>query len=659
MTEDKTSFLTTNKDLLVVASLGLLVIIIYAQTTKFDFINLDDNLYVYANPVLQGGLNLDSLKWAFTSYWSANWHPLTWISHGLDISLFGMSPGSHHAVNVIFHLVNSILVFIVFRRMTGREWLSIVVAALFAVHPAHVESVAWISERKDVLSTLFWLLTMLAYVTFVTESNSTNEISSPRSDIFSSSRYWLIVLLFALGLMAKPMLVTLPFVLLLCDLWPLDRLRSTKDIWPRILEKIPLFVLSAASCVITFWAQRSIGAVETLNLLPIGTRFTNALVSYAKYIVMLFYPADLAVYYPYDKDIPSWEIAGSVLLLVSVTIVCIWQIRKRPFLLVGWLWYLGTLVPVIGIMQVGSQSLADRYTYIPYLGLFTMIAWGVSSLLEGHKFGRRAFQVTSVVAILVLSGLAMHQVSYWRNCETLYKHTLSVTSNNFLVDHNLCHHFMLADRLDEAEPLCRESIEIRPAYSEPYNTLGIIEFKRGKFPEAEQDFKQSLQYGPGYIFALINLSQAQARQGKADEAEDSIRQAVEINGGEPNAGFAPALNFVGAAYSEQQNYQKAAENYSRYVSLQPDDAAGQTNLAISLYHLKRLDDAEKAARNAVGLKPDLADAWNALGLILAEKNQNEQAAEAFKRALQLKPDLTEAKVGLDKLNSKLDAQKAK
>ena len=659
MTDQKTSFFTANRDLLIVATLGLLVIVIYAQTTRFDFINLDDNLYVYANPFLQNGLNWNSVKWAFTSYWSANWHPLTWLSHGLDISLFGLSAGSHHAVNVVFHLINSILVFVVFRRMTGQGWLSLIVAALFAVHPAHVESVAWISERKDVLSTLFWLLTMLAYESFVAELTDAADISSSPYDIFSTPRYWLILLLFALGLIAKPMLVTLPFVLLLCDFWPLNRLHGLRDLWPRIFEKLPLFVLSAASCVVTFVAQRSIGAVETLDLLPIGTRSVNALVSYAKYIVMLFYPADLAVYYPYDKNIPSWVVAGATLLLIAITAVCIHQVRRRPFLLMGWLWYLGTLVPVIGIMQVGSQALADRYTYVPYLGLFVMITWGISSFLENRDFGRRAFQVTSVFAVLALTALAAHQVSYWRDCEKLYKHTLSVTTNNFLIDHNLCHHFMLADRLDEAEPLCREAIEIRPGYNEPYNTLGIIEFKRANFGDAEQNFIRSLQLSPGYVYALVNLAQAQAKLGKAQEAEDTIHQAVEINGGEPNANFASALNFVAAAYVDQQDYQKAAENYSRFISLRPDDALGQARFATCLYHLKRMDDAERAARNAIALKPDLADGWSALGLILVEKKQNDQAAEAFKRALQVDPGLTAAKAGLEKLNSKPERPKEK
>ena len=659
MTGQKTSFLAANKDLLMIAGLGLLVVIIYAQTTRFDFINLDDNLYVYSNSALLNGLTWEAVKWAFTSFWSANWHPLTWLSHGLDIQLFGLAAGSHHAVNVVLHLINTILVLVVFRRMTGQEWPSLIVAALFAVHPAHVESVAWISERKDVLSTMFWLLTMFGYVNYSRQSVEKGGNSSFRFVRPLSLNYWLVVIAFALGLMAKPMLVTLPFVLLLCDFWPLERLRSLRDIIPRVIEKLPLFALSAASCVITYVAQRSIGAVESLNNLPLETRFLNAFVSYAKYILMLFYPADLAVFYPYDKEIPSWQIGGSVILLSVVTAICIRQVRKRPFLMMGWLWYLGTLVPVIGILQVGSQALADRYTYIPYLGLFVMIVWGARSFADEGAFGKQAFRFASAFAVLVLTGFAMHQVWYWRDSERLYRHTLSVTTDNYIIDHNLCHYYLVNERLDEAEPLCQKAIDIKPTYSEPYNTLGIIEFKQGKFEDAEYNFQRSLEYGPGYVFALINLAQVQARLDKPDEAEETLRQAVESNGGVPNDSFAPALNFVAASFFDRQNYQKAADNFARLVYLEPNNADAQVRLAICLYDLKRYDEAETAARNAVAVKADLADAWYTLGLVLVEKKQDVQAAEAFVSALRLKPDFSEAQAKLDMVNSRSESSTKK
>jgi tetratricopeptide (TPR) repeat protein len=666
MTQQKPGFLSANKDLLMIAGLGLLVIAVYFQATRFDFINLDDNLYVYSNPALQNGLNWESVKWAFTSFWSANWHPLTWLSHGLDIQLFGLSPGSHHAVNIVLHLVNSILVFVVFRRMTGAEWQSLIVAALFAVHPAHVESVAWISERKDVLSTLFWLLTMLAYAKFVRPQESESERKGDRQEpagpgyigrspslllSFSSTSYWLVVLLFALGLMAKPMLVTLPFVLLLCDYWPLARLQNIKDLWPRIFEKLPLFALSAASSVITFLAQRSVGAVETLDYLPIGTRLLNALVSFAKYIVMLFYPADLAVLYPYDKSIPNWQIAGSVLLLIAISAVCVSQYRRRPFLFVGWLWFLGTLVPVIGVMQVGSQALADRYTYIPYIGLFVMIVWGATSLTGEIGFRKRAFSVAAAIAILVFSGLAFRQVSYWRDNESLYRHTLAVTTNNNLIEHNLCHYFVMQDRLDEAEPLCRQAIEQNPNYDEPYNTLGILEFKRGKFADAEQDFRNALDRSPMYVFPYVNLAQAQARQGKAAEAENSLIKAVGYNNGQASTVFSAALSDTAAAYAAQGNYEKAVDNLKRLMFIQPYDAQSRAHLGFMLYMLKRYDEAEAETQNSLANDQRSAEAWNTLGLIKLAKGDNASAASAFKQVIVIDPKYPGAKENLDKANA--------
>ena len=651
MTEQNSGFFSANKILLMITAIGLLVIAIYFQATRFDFINLDDNLYVYSNPLLQNGLNWEAMSWAFTTFWSANWHPLTWLSHGLDIQLFGMTAGSHHAVNIIVHLINSILVFIVFRRMTGHEWLSLTVAALFAVHPAHVESVAWVAERKDVLSTLFWLLTMLTYVSLVKDDKVAGEISPSPFSYLSNGKFWMVFGLLALGLMAKPMLVTLPFVLILCDFWPLGRVHKLGDLWPRFLEKLPLFALSLASCVVTFLAQRSIGAVESLDYLSITTRFQNSLVSYAKYIVMVFYPADLAVFYPYEKDIPSWQVAGAVMLLIAFSALSVWQIRRRPFLLMGWLWFLGTLVPVIGIVQVGSQSLADRYTYIPYIGLFIMIVFGAWSLAGEAGFRKRAFAAAAVVAIAVLSIFAYRQVAFWQNNETLYRHTLAVTTNNSLIEHNLCHYFVMSDRLDEAEPLCKQAIEHNPPYDEPYNTLGILEFKRNNFAAAESDFEAALERKPNYIYPLVNLSQAQARLGKPDEAETSLKKAVDLGGGRPDPIYAPALSAIAAAYAEQGNFEKAVDNLNRAIYIQPNDAALRSRLSYMLYMQGRFDDAESQIQQALSMDQRNADAWNTLGLIKLGKKDDAAAATAFKQVLVIDPKYPNAKENLDRANS--------
>ena len=546
----------SNLDLAAVAGLAILVAAIYGQTLWFGFINLDDNLYVYDNAAIANGLSVGSLSWALTTFWAGNWHPLTWFSHSMDVTLFGLRPGLHHAVNIVLHFVNSALVYVVFRRMTGRQLESMIVAALFAVHPAHVESVAWVAERKDVLSTMFWLLTMLAFLRTVKA-----DIENP-SAIFRSRAYWLALVLFALGLLAKPMLVTLPFVLLLCDFWPLERLRKVRDIWPRVVEKIPFFILSAASSAITFLAQRSQGAVESLDQLSFWTRAVNSVVSYAKYIFMLFYPADLAVFYPYDQ-VTLLQVAISAALLISITALCIWQIRERPFLVVGWLWFLGTLIPVIGLVQVGSQSIADRYTYVPYIGLFVMIAWGASSVADSRGFGRVAFISGSATAVLMLSGFAIKQASYWRDNETLYSHTLAVTSNNFVITHNLCHFFMTQDRLGEAEPLCRQATELKPNYGEPYNTWGVVLFNRRDFQAAEEKFQKAAELQPGLVYTWVNLARSQARQGKAEQAELNLQRAIEINGGSTDGSIAAALNEIADAYENEGDHESAERTRQR------------------------------------------------------------------------------------------------
>lgn len=665
------NFFKTNRELIFFIVLTVLVLAIYWQTTGFGFINLDDNLYVYDNPAVLSGLNWNTFKWALTTFHSANWHPLTWLSHAADATVFGVNAGGHHAVNIVFHLINSVLAFVVFRRLTGCFWKSAIVAALFAVHPAHVESVAWVSERKDVLSTMFWLLTMLAYVRFANrgeerrkeeeqrsrgaeeKSAEQNEVAAPEENkisssplLFFSSSYLLVIVLFALGLMAKPMLVTLPFVLLLMDYWSLERLKSLKDLPALIVEKIPLFVLSGVSAYLTILAQKASGAVESLEALPLGTRFLNAIVAYAKYVVTLFYPANLAVWYPYEREIPFWQIGGALVLLLGVTAFCIWQMRERKYLLMGWLWFLGTLVPVIGLVQVGSQSMADRYTYVPYFGLFVMLAWGLGDLLKS----KRVFFALFAVAIIIFSILSFRQTSHWKNNETLYRRTLAVTKDNFLISHNLCYTLVLEDRLDEAEPFCRKAIEVNPTYEQGYNTLGILQIKRGQYAEAEQNFKRVLEIAPQFGLAYANLSVAQSLQKRPDEAEANLEKAVKSSGGAAVANdvWINALNNLAAAFTEQNNYQKAAENLTRVLILDQNNAPARANLALTLYHLKRYDEAQKLIETAIQLAPDQPISYNTYGLILLAQDRKTEAAGLFEKALQLKPDYAEARENLKK-----------
>ena len=400
----------------------------------FSFVNYDDPQYVTANYDVQAGLTFESIRWSFTATHANNWHPLTWLSHMLDCQIYGMNPGHHHMTNVLFHILNTLLLFFIFKRISESIWKSAFVAALFALHPLHVESIAWVAERKDVLSTFFWMLTLWSYAGYV---------ERPRLD-----KYLLLILFYILGLMAKPMLVTLPFVLLLLDYWPLKRfhLKSSDNENPEvqrtfyfglILEKIPLFLLSAASGIVTYLVQKSSGAVSSLDAIPFHDRIANALVSYVVYIGKMIWPHNLAVLYPYPRSIALWKIVGAGLLITLITVLVLRLLRSKPYLAVGWLWYLGTLVPVIGIVQVGSQAMADRYTYVPLIGIFIMITWGISDWVSKRHYRRFGlFMVTAVILSLLMITSRL-QVKYWSNSVMLFDHAIDVTGENSTAQLNL------------------------------------------------------------------------------------------------------------------------------------------------------------------------------------------------------------------------------
>ena len=438
----------------------------YWQVHEFDFVGFDDDSYIYENQQVQHGLSLDNLIWAFTTVTVSNWHPLTWLSHMLDFQLFGMDSGKHHLGNLFFHIVNTLCLLFVFKKMTGSFWKSAMVAGLFALHPLHVESVAWVSERKDVLSTFFWLLTMWAYLVYVKRP--------------SLPRYVPVVLFFVLGLMAKPMLVTLPFVLLLLDYYPLNRLSfpllsekyKVKGFATLVLEKLPLIILAVLSSVMTYYAQQKGGAVATLDGIPLSLRIANSLVAYISYIGKMIYPAHLACLYPFSKMLPWWKVAAAGLVLVAITVMTFRSARKRPYMIVGWLWYLGTLVPVIGIVQVGSQSMADRYTYVSLIGIFIMIAWGIPELISGIRLKRTGLPVAAVALLCVLWGLTWHQAGYWRDSQTLFEHALSVTSENDTMHYDLANAYKNQGRLDQAVPHYLQTLRIKPDHEKAHNNLG-------------------------------------------------------------------------------------------------------------------------------------------------------------------------------------------
>lgn len=557
----KSIFLT----LLIVAACA----IVYGQVIGFDFINIDDRAYVWENPAVQSGLNSRSIYWAFTSFYSANWHPLTWLSHMLDAQLFGPWAGGHHLTNAILHTLNSVLVFFVLRSMTGSVWKSGIVALLFAVHPAHVESVAWVAERKDVLSSMFWLLAMFAYVRYARAMKSGDASRWPGM--------LPVIVCFALGLMAKPMLVTLPFALLLCDYWPLGRLKKLRDLRPLVIEKVPLFILTIVSSVITVIVQSSAGAAASLAAVPFSTRLANATISYGRYIRMLFYPVELGLWYPLDATVNPLILFAAVSMLAVITIF-VWRFRRgNEYLLTGWLWFLGTLVPVVGLVQVGMQSHADRYTYIPYLGLFVIVVWGGASLSRSWPAGQRVAAAAAAVFVIALTALAYKQTSLWRNSETLYTHTLSFTENNHFLMSNLCLYYLQRTDVATADRRCSELLGQMPPSADALQILGYLKLETGKYPEAVKLLHEASRFDPSSAQIQLQLAEALARQGNPTEAELMMQRALTANKAASET-VARTSSALAAAFLKSGRKDKAIEYYQKVLSIKPDATEARENL---------------------------------------------------------------------------------
>ncbi|HMJ08470.1 MAG TPA: tetratricopeptide repeat protein [Pyrinomonadaceae bacterium] len=639
MPQEKAGFFRTNRYPLVIAGIAALVALIYFQASGFDFINLDDNLYVYENPFVTNGLGSKAAYWAFTSFFAANWHPLTWLSHQFDASLFGPEAGGHHVVSILIHAANSILLFVVIKNATGAFWKSALVAAIFAVHPAHVESVAWVAERKDVLSTFFWLLSTWAYVRYANKPAERQML-------------WYSVLFLAVGLMAKPMLVTLPFTLLLLDYWPLRRIDNFNwtSVRPLVLEKLPYFVLATASSIVTVFAQRAGGAIQSMETFSLGERLQNAVVAYASYVAMFFYPVNLAVWYPFKRDLSLLEIFISAAVLAVITGTAIWQLRKREYLAVGWFYFLGTLIPVIGIVQVGRQALADRYTYIPYIGLSVAVVWIAGEAVERYGINKRIAAAVCVLLLATLSAVAFTQVSYWRNSETLYVRTLSVAPDNYLIENNYCNYLEKKNRFDEAAAQCSAAIADDPNLPDAYNTLGSVRLKQNKTDEAKTNFEKAVAIFPEYTLALTNLASIASNQGDIDAAVDYLDRAMESDAG---GFFDPsrkrdAYFSIGAAAMKQKRYDRSAELFRKALEVSPGNMDATRNLALSLHMLGRSEDGINLLVDAIRKNPNSAEAYNSLGLIYAERNRRPEAIEQFRRAVQINPNFMQAQNNLRK-----------
>jgi tetratricopeptide (TPR) repeat protein len=600
----KGSFFNIDHSLFVCLLIAIAILAVYGQVRNHAFVNFDDGLYVTENRYVKAGLTRQGITWSFTATTASNWHPLTWLSHMLDCQLYGMNPGPHHLTNLFFHIANTLLLLLVLRRMTGDLWPSSFVAAMFALHPLHVESVAWVAERKDVLSTFFWALTIFSYTRYV-----------ERPEL---KRYLLVLVFFILGLMAKPMLVTLPFLLLLLDYWPIRRFQFAQSdgagksqqrshalslVW----EKVPFFVLSAASSFLTFLVQQR--ARVSLDESPLDDRIANALVSYVSYMGKMIWPYDLAFFYQYPSMVPIWQVAGAGLLVISISFLAVRTVRRLPYLAVGWLWFLGTLVPVIGLVQVGGQAMADRYTYVPLIGLFIMIAWGVPDLLARWRYRKVALALSTAGLLSILMATTWLQVRYWTNDLIFFDHALHVDPNNFGM----------------------------------HNHIGLVLAGQGKTNEAISHYSEALRINPQSGETHNNMGLALAKQGKAAEAISHYNAALRIN---PHD--AGVYNNLGNALIAQRNFDEAIAHYTQALRLRPHSVQAHNNLGNALVAQGRLDEAIAHYTEALRLRPDSVEIHNNLGTALIRKGKINDAIRLFREALRISPDNANAHRNLKK-----------
>jgi len=658
-------------------ALVIVTFVAFSQVLNNGFINFDDNVYITDNPHVQQGLTLNGITWAFTTGHATNWHPLTWISHMVEYELFGTNPAGHHFISLLLHIANSVLLFLVFRRISGMIWPSLLLAALFALHPLHVESVAWASEKKDVLSTFFWMLTLWTYVRYAEKS--------------TFLRYLSVFFSLALGLLAKPMLVTLPFVLLLMDFWPLRRLSFERYADPStglgpthtmpnrresivhlLREKIPLIVLVIASSTATYIAQQTGGSVSSLDSLPIGIRFSNALVAYVWYIQKMFWPDQLAVFYPHALNaIPLWKTVASGLLLCTISFTVIRLMRKQPYLAVGWFWFVGTLIPVIGIVQVGAQSMADRYSYVPHIGLFIMIAWGISYLLVKRPQVRLPLILVGASVILALAVKTWSQVGLWRDSNTLFEHALKVTTDNWLAHQQLGFSLGSKERYAEALPHYSEALRLRPyleqlhygigtalsglgrtseaiahfneairlnpEYAEVYYQYGLTLARQGQFADAIARYEEALRIKPDYAEAHNNLGVALGSVGRVKEARDHVARALQIN-----PSFAQAQNNMGNILMQEGVTNEAIEHYSEALRLNPDNSDARKNLDIALAKQKERTGTPTQPTQQVPSVSDNAELYFNEGVTFYSQGKMKEAISKFSEALRARPKYPEA-----------------
>ena len=626
--------------LLIIAALAA-----YWPVLNHEFVKYDDDKRITENPNIKCGITCESVIWAFTSYHFHMWHPLTSLSHLLDYELFGLDPTWHHLTSLLFHTASTLLLFGILKRMTAAFWPCLFVALAFALHPLNVESVAWVAERMNVLSTFFWLLTIAAYIRYAERPGLV--------------RFLLLVLVFALSIMTKAMVVTLPFALLLLDYWPLGRLQSPRrieqedlseseaeqtgaqgvSIWRLLLEKTPLFLLTIGLSAVTYIAQQKGGVMSDLGNVPLKYRAANALVSYVTYIRKMVWPTRLAVFYPHPfNKLPIWQVAASALVLLAVSVAVLLFARRRKYLTVGWLWYLGILVPVIGLVQVGSQAMADRYTYLPFIGLFIMIAWGLHDLLAKWRYRKITLGALALVALLALSVCTRLQLRHWRNNKALFEHALNVTGDNFVMSNNYANILKNEGQVEKAIDHFYTALRIRPGSPEVHNNLGNALGRLEKIDEAVKHYKKALQLKPNFAQAHYNLALLLAKQGKTDEAVASYREALRYRPQDVDT-----LSNLGFALAQKGDFDEAIEYYNKALELELGNIITHGRLGLALGTVNRLDEAIGHFRIVLETSPDDMEMHCNMGILLDRQGKTEEAIKAYRRALQINPDYTKAR----------------
>jgi protein O-mannosyl-transferase len=586
---NKTNSTSPKQPLIVYIFLILATIAVFWQVHQYSFVNIDDNTYVSENSFIQHGISTDRIRWAFSTTYAEFWHPLTWLSLMADYQIHGLNPGGYHLTNLILHILSTLLLFWLFNRRTGAVWKSAFVAAFFALHPLHVESVAWIAERKDVLSAFFWMLTLCLYV-YYTEKPVIQ-------------RYWLVIFSFICALMSKPMVVTLPVIMILLDYWPLNRFESKKDnliLW-QVKEKLPFFVLSAVFSIITIYAQHK--PTAKYFYFPLSARLANAPVAFTAYLEKTFWPHNLAVFYPISDQLPAWQVLGTAMLLIFVSVAVIVMIKSRPYLFIGWSWYVITLLPVIGIIRVGDFAMADRYTYLSLIGTGIMLGWGIPHVFPNINIRKNILLPIGIIFIAILAFMTNKQCGYWKNSTILFNHALQVTKDNYLA----------------------------------YNNLGNALLDEGKYEEAVDRYNNALRIIPSYVLSYNNRGNAYTKLGQYQLAMNDCNEAIRLNPDD----FLGYFN-RGNVYKKIGQYQHALEDYNKAIRLNPDNSTIYFNRGNTYISLGQYQTAIEDFNKVILLNPASFDTYNNRAFIYVKLGQYQQALEDYSQAILLKPDYSDA-----------------